>query len=58
MEYWLSEEVVTAGTVETFKRRLEELRKKKKVLLMDCMMFAKTKADTVTALVRPNQVNK
>ena len=31
----LSEEVVSAGTVEDFKRKLEELRKTKKDLLMD-----------------------
>ena len=31
----LSEEVVSAGTVETFKRRLDELRKEKKDLLKD-----------------------
>jgi hypothetical protein len=31
----LSEEVVSAGTVEAFKRRLDELRKEKKDLLMD-----------------------
>ena len=31
----LSENVISAGTVETFKKRLEELRKWKKDLLMD-----------------------
>ena len=31
----LSEEVVSAGTVEAFKKKLEELRKTKKDLLMD-----------------------
>ena len=31
----LSEDVVTAGTVNTFKRRLEEFRKKKKDFLKD-----------------------
>ena len=31
----LSEEVVSAGTVEAFKKKLEDLRKMKKDLLMD-----------------------
>ena len=31
----LSEEVVSAGTVEAFKRRLDGLRREKKDLLMD-----------------------
>ena len=31
----LSEEVVSAGTVETFKRRFDELRKEKKDLFID-----------------------
>ena len=52
----LSEEVISAGSVNTFKKRLEEQRKMKKVSL-NGLMSAGTKAVSEGTLVRPNQVN-
>ena len=51
----LSEEVVSAGTVGVFKRRLEELRKMKKDSHGLCLRSPKT--DSGAALVWPNQVS-
>ena len=58
MKRWnsLSEEVISAGSVNTFKKRLEDPKKDEEGLTHG-LMSAGTKADSEDTLVRPNQVN-
>ena len=57
MKRWnsLSEEVISSGSVNTFKRKVGRFKKDEG--LTHGLMSAGTKADSEGTLVRPNQVN-